>query len=93
MAAEGGAVPVPVALFDDRAGQLAGGRRIQPDVEEAGSGDLDRPDTGRVAQPVRDDRRQLAGRPGDRLRQLERQRRGVVAVFRAAGALHARRTR
>ncbi len=73
------------AGVDDRLGERAGGRGIQPDVDEAGSGDLDARDTGRRAEGGGDLGGELARVRADHLGELHRgvgRPVAVVAVLR-----------
>ena len=83
-----GAGAVGGARLDHGARELARGRRVDGDVEEAGAGDVDARDARGGGQPGGEHLGQRPrGHPGA-LRQLQRDVRGPVAVVAVAGALH-----
>jgi hypothetical protein len=84
-------LPVLGALLDDRVRQLPGGGRVEPDVEEAGSGHLDRGDTlggGESAGQLLGER---AGVRAGLLGQLHRHVGGPVAVLALPRSLEVHR--
>ena len=80
-------LPVLGALLDDRARQLAGGGRVEPDVEEAGTGDLDRRDALGLREPAGELLGERARVGAGLLGQLHRHVGGPVAVVALPGSL------
>ena len=73
--------PVGLTGRHDGARELPLGSRVQDDVEEARTRDVDPGDSGRPAQMGSDHLGDLARRSAGRLRQLQRDARRVVAVL------------
>ena len=80
-------LPVLAALLDDGAGQLAGGGRVEPDVEEAGAGDLDRRDALGLREAPRELLGERARVGAGLLGQLHRHVGGPVPVVALPGSL------
>jgi hypothetical protein len=82
-------MPVGIALLDDDARGRPGGGGAQPDVQEAGAGDRHALDRRVLAELAGDRPRELTRLDARLPRDLEGERRGVVAVPRMPGPLHA----
>jgi len=76
------AATVVLARLDDRPRELARARGVEPDVEEAGSGDLGGGDARRRGQSRGELGGELARRDAEALRVLHRRVRRPVAVLR-----------
>ena len=93
MAGLGVGVAVGVAGVDDVVDDQALRRGVQPQVDEAGSGDLRRGDAVCLGQRVGEPSGQLAGVGTDLLGELQRQVAGVIAVLGVAWPLDGDRRR
>ncbi|GMA93704.1 hypothetical protein GCM10025881_05280 [Pseudolysinimonas kribbensis] len=79
------AFAVVLALLDDAARELTGGGGVEPDVEEARSGDVGLGDPVLLHEERGDVRGELPRHAPEALGELEREARGPVAVVAVAG--------